>query len=125
MNNTAVEDYIEQQSDNQKEILYYFHNYLLNLNLNTKISYRIPFYYNRSWICYLNPIKGDGIELAFPRGNELSNSKGILLDKGRKQVLGIDIFKLSDCPLNDVREIIHEAIFLDETVTYQSKRKKK
>jgi hypothetical protein len=63
----------------------------MELNLEDKIRFGIPFYFGRSWICYLNPIKNHKVELAFVRGNELSN--------------------------------IQKVILLDETTSYESKRK--
>ncbi|MFK7922424.1 MAG: DUF1801 domain-containing protein, partial [Bacteroidia bacterium] len=95
------------------------------MGLISKIRYKVPFYYNRSWICYLNPTKTEGIELVFLRGNELSNIQGILEARGRKQVSGILLSKVSEIPQEAIREIMHEAIILDETVKYESKRKGK
>ena len=100
-------------------------NFLLDLNLTSKIRFKIPFYYGRSWICYLNPIKTGGVTLAFIRGNELSNSHGILESKNRKQVMSIDFDGVEDIPSESIMEIIHEAILLDETIPYASKNKKK
>jgi hypothetical protein len=65
-----------------------------------------------------------GIEFAFPRGNELSNEQGLLEERGRKQVRGVIFNKLSDIPWPALREILQEAIVLDETIPYKSYRKK-
>ena len=91
--------------------------------VTSKLRYKIPFYDKKSWICYLNPIKKSGVELAFVRGNELSNQQGILDFKGRKQVAGIEIFDSKHLPLDELREIINEALILDQQVPYMSKRK--
>jgi len=123
---TKVEDYIYQFEGSQREVMLYLHNLLTNdLNLTEKIRFKIPFYYGRSWICYLNPIKNGKIEFAFVRGNELSNIQGILDNKGRKQVFGIEFEKVSDIPVREINEIIQEAILLDETKPYESKRRLK
>ncbi len=120
-----VENYIYQFEGNQKEVIMYFHNLLTNdFNLSSKIRYKIPFYDIKSWICYLNPLKNGKIELAFIRGNELSNHQGMLNSKGRKQVYGIEFAKISDIPITEVNEIINEAIILDSIEPYKSKRKK-
>lgn len=122
---SEAEDFIFQFEGNQREVMLYFHNLLTtNLNLIEKIRYKIPFYYGRSWICYLNP-KDDGIEFAFVRGNELSNHQQILDNKGRKQVYSIEFEKVSEIPIKLMNEIIQEAILLDETKPYESKRKSK
>lgn len=120
----TVEDFIFDYEGEQREILTYFHDLLTSLNLVSKIRYRIPFYYGKSWICYLNPVKRNGVELAFIRGNELSNVEGTLDAKNRKQVAGITFYQLSDIAVEAVNEIIHEAILLDETVKYRVGRKK-
>lgn len=123
---TKVEDFIYQFEGSQSEVMLYFHNLLTNdLNLTEKMRFNIPFYYGRSWICYLNPLKNGKIELAFVRGNELSNEQGILDNKGRKQVYSIEFEKMSDIPYQEINEIIHEAILLDENKKYGSKRKSK
>ena len=122
----TVENYIYQLDGNQRKITLYFHDlFTRELNLMDKIRYKIPFYYAKSWICYLNPIKNDAIELVFIRGNELSNVQGLLDSKGRKQVAGITFQTIEERPENAIREIIHEAILLDEMNPYASKNKKK
>ncbi len=121
-----AEDFIYQFEGNQRETMLYFHNLLTrDLGLEDKIRFKIPFYYRKSWICYLNPTKEKKIEFAFVRGNELSNSQGLLINKGRKQVYSIDFEKVSDIPFRAINEIIQEAIFIDETIPYESKRKYK
>ncbi len=123
---TKVEDFIYQFEGSQSEVMLYFHNLLTNdLNLTEKMRFKIPFYYGRSWICYLNPLKNGKIEFAFVRGDELSNEQGILDNKGRKQVYSIEFEKMSDIPYQEINEIIHEAILLDENKKYGSKRKSK
>lgn len=123
---TEVEDFIYQFEGKQREVMMYFHKLLTNdLNLTEKIRFKIPFYFSRSWICYLNPLKNGKVEFAFVRGNELSNFRGILDSKGRKQVYSIEFENVSEIPLMEVNEIIQEAILLDETKPYGSKRKSK
>jgi len=121
-----VEDFIYQFEGNQRDVMLHFHNLLkMELNLTEKIRFKIPFYYGKSWICYLNPTKHGKTEFAFVRGNELSNHQGILDNKGRKQVYSIEFEKVSEIPMRQMNEIIQEAILLDETNPYQSKRKSK
>ncbi len=120
-----VEDFIYQKEGQQREILLHLHHiFAEELMLESKLRYSIPFYYQNSWICYLNPIKNDGIELVFLRGNELSNSTGLLQSKGRKQVSGIEFYRPDQVTKEQLYEIIQEALILDETVPYASKRQK-
>jgi len=121
---SKVEDYIYQFEGHQREVMLYFHDMLVTeLNLLDKIRFKIPFYYGRSWICYLNPRNNNSVEFAFVRGNELSNNQGILESKGRKQVLSIEIKTLVGLPIQEIADMIQEAILLDETTPYASKRK--
>ena len=120
-----VESFIYDQDDPQKEVMLFLHNLLVtDYNLTPKIRYQIPFYYRKSWICYINPTKAGAIEFSFPRGNELSNFQGLLLSKGRKQVMSTEFKNITEVPGKILNEIIQEAIILDETVPYASKRKK-
>jgi hypothetical protein len=119
-----VENLIYQTEGHQREIMLFFHHLLLNeYMLTDKITFSNPCYYKNSWICYLKPLKTGQVELAFLRGNELSDSEGILESKGRKQLRSIDITDLNKIPLESIRQTINEAIHLDETVPYESKRK--
>jgi hypothetical protein len=123
---TPAEDYIYSFEGTQRDVLLYIHKLLSQeLNLIDKIRFKIPFYYRKSWICYLNPGKNKSVEFAFVRGNELSNSQKILESRGRKQVLSIELTALSQIPIKELTEIIQEAILLDDTVPYQSKRSKR
>jgi len=118
-----INEFIAQFEGQQKLILKKLHNLISSYpRITAKIRYKIPFYYQKSWICYLNPVKYGGIELAFPRGNELSNSSGILDDKGRKQVRGIEYRHLIEIDQAAIDEILQEALLLDEQVKYASKR---
>jgi len=120
---TEVEGFIHQYEGEQREVMLFLHSLLeQELNLISKLQYKIPFYYRKSWICYMNPLKNGAVEFAFTRGNELSNSQGLLIDKGRKQVSSVEFKKVADIPDESLNEVIHEAILLDETVPYASKR---
>lgn len=110
-----VEDYILGLDGQQKAIVSFLHHHLLESHdLSSKINWKIPTYYRRSWICYLNPIKSNGVELAFFRGSSLSNEQGILRDKGRKLVSGIELYAIESIDLPPINEIIQEAILLDD-----------
>ncbi len=118
--------FIYQHDNPQRAILEYLHERISSLpEVTAKIRYKIPFYYRKSWFCYLNPTKDGGVELAFTRGNELSNEQGLLASKGRKQVYGVTFYSLKDIPEDTLFEVLTEALVLDETVKYASKRKKK
>lgn len=121
----AVEHFIYEKEGAEREVLLYLHQILVEeLGLLPKIRYRIPFYYQKSWICYLNPLKEGGVEFVFIRGNELSNEQALLDAKGRKQVRGITFRQVADIPLEAIYEIIQEALVLDERVPYSVRKNK-
>ena len=110
-----VDEFIFGLDGQQKAIVSFLHHHLReNFNLYSKINWKIPTYYRKSWVCYLNPIKADGVELAFIRGKSLANTQMLLKSKGRKQVCGIDFYSVETIDLPLVNEIIHEALLLDE-----------
>jgi len=117
-----LENFIYQYENEQRSIMLYLHNLFTDeLGLFEKMRFKIPFYFQKSWICYLNPLKNEGIECCFLRANELA--KNDLLDfKERKQVAGITIYKVKEIPETELKIILQEAILLDEQVPYQSKR---
>jgi len=120
-----VEEFIWNYEGEQREIMLFLHNRLVStFHLECKLSYKIPFYYFNSWICYFNPTKDNKVEFAFPRGNEPSNFQGILKSKGRKQVYGITYSSLKNIDKFLIDAVIREAILLDETTPYASKRTK-
>lgn len=122
----SVQRFIYDQSVSQRAMFLFFHKLLTEeYCLEAKIRYKIPFYYRKSWICYLNPKKSKSVEFVFLRGNELSNSHKILSSNARKQVMGIEILELSDIPIVALQETILEALLLDETIPYKSNWKKR
>lgn len=122
---TPTEDFIMRHEGVQKDILLYLHHLISDHpGITTKISYGLPFYYRKSWICYLNPLKKGGVEFAFTRGNELSNEQGLLESKGRKQVWSVSFNNPDEIPEKTIEEILQEAILLDEQVPYSVRKKK-
>ena len=107
------------------EIIEYFHHLFTDqYELDASMKYGVPFYTLKSWICYLNPIKGNAVELAFTRGIELINHEELLNFKGRKQVGGFDIHDLNQKQIEQIEMVLQDAIILDMEVPYASKRKK-
>lgn len=123
---SPVDDYIYRHEGQQRELLLQLHHLLTEeLNLEAKIRFKIPFYFQHSWICYLNAQKDGGVELAFTRGNELSNDQDLLESKGRKQVRSLWIKSQDQIQDPVLEEVFQEALLLDETIPYASKRQKK
>lgn len=111
----SVEDYALGLEGEQKAIVQFLHHRITEHHgLMVQLKFDIPMYSRKSWICYMNPIKKGGIELAFVNGHLLSNEQGILSMKKRKYVAGIDLFHISEIPEKAIDEIIQEAIILDD-----------
>ena len=120
-----IEAYLSDLDSPQQEMIDYLHQLITSYpEVTAKIRYKIPFYYRRSWICYLNPTKDKGVELAFTRGNELSNEQGLLDARGRKQVSGVVFYQLKDIPEAVLHEVLQEAFLLDEEVPYSVRKKR-
>ena len=110
-----MDAFLERVSDSQEEMVMFLHEQFLQFpGVSSKIRFKIPFYYYNSWVCYLNPVKPNKIELVFIHGNELSNEQGLLDPRGRKMVAGIMLENLRTIPLDSIMEIFSEAIMLDE-----------
>jgi hypothetical protein len=110
-----VNDYIESLPDRQKMLVQVLHDFLLSFpGVHAKIRYKIPFYDRRTWFCYLNPIKNEGVELAFLNGHKMSNAQGVLDLRGRVQVAGIRFYRVEEMDEEILFEIVQEALLLDE-----------
>jgi hypothetical protein len=118
-----IKDYISGLSPAQAKTIMTLHRILLSYpGITCRKKYNIPFYYRKSWICYLNPVNDQKTELAFIRGNELSNMENILESRNRKQVRGIVLAKLTEHEIEKIEFVLQEAILLDDKVKYGSKR---
>lgn len=111
---TEVLEYFDQFSGEKAEIF----SQLLSIiqtfpMLKDKISYGIPFFYGKRWICYLAERKTGEVELAFPRGVELDIFDNVLLKLGRKQVRSLLFSSLDEIDKSLVIDIISEAVALD------------
>ena len=124
-NNREVEVFILEQETLIRRTLLCLHQLLMTYpGVTAKIAYRIPFYYRKSWICYLNPIKEGCVELAFTRGNELMDESGLLESRGRSQVSGIQYNNPSEIDPARLNPILQQAILIDGTSPYRSPKKK-
>jgi hypothetical protein len=118
------EDFLERISDNQKSLYLFWHQQFLEYpGVVSKIRYRIPFYYYRSWLCYINPQKAnDGIELVFIQGNMMQDDSGCLQSRGRKMVAGIMLSSLDEDLTETIHELFAQAIIIDSEKAERKKR---
>lgn len=111
-----VAEYISSRPDQQRELLFLLNDMLTAHNgMNAAIRYGIPFYGINRWICYLNPQKGNGVEVCFLQGKKLSEMHPLLDMKSRKMVAGIVLNQVEETTLEWLDKAIHDAIKLDST----------
>lgn len=111
----SVEAYLDQLNPEQLAIAQKLRHLILKAapNIEEKFVYKVPFYYYHSRICYLNAFP-KGLYIGFVRGQELSNSQGLLDSTDRKEVSLIRFQSASEIPEDALQEIIQEALMLDE-----------
>ncbi len=120
----AVLNYIERQAPTQSEIMLYLYDYFGGFpTIECKYKYRVPFYYQKTWVCYTSPKKSGAVELVFVRGRELSDSPHLHAN-GRKMAKGILYNTVQDISLDLLEPILLEALDLDRTVPYTFKKSK-
>jgi len=121
----ACLDYIELLEGEQRRIMLALFQFIEAFpQVTCRIRYKVPFFYRKSWLCYLNPLKNGSVELCFVRANELSNEQGLLDFKDRTQVAGVTYFSAKDIQEPMLAEVLQEALLLDEEVAYAPKRKR-
>jgi len=107
-----VGQFISEQSETVQEIVLILDELFLSYpNVGSKIRYHIPFYDYNTWVCYINPLKkGEGVELVFLKGKELSEVFPFLEVNGRKLVAGITIKEITEDILEQVIMVWEEAL---------------
>lgn len=121
----AVESYIDDLAKEQHSLFHALRELIIEAGpaVTEKISYRIPFFYSFGPLCYLNPYKG-GADLGFHRGMELSDAQGLLETRDRSVVRSISILHWNDFleKRNAIREVVQEALLLNEMRKAEKKR---
>ncbi|NOU58747.1 DUF1801 domain-containing protein [Marinifilum caeruleilacunae] len=116
-----IEEYIYNCEGEQREILLQVHQLLLSYpHVVAKYKYKTPFYYRKSWICYLLANKNGSVDLSFTRALEFADENKKLDFRDRKMVGSICLSKLTDIN-EDVMLLIQEALLIDDTVPYTKK----
>ncbi|GAB5466750.1 MAG: hypothetical protein Kapaf2KO_21860 [Candidatus Kapaibacteriales bacterium] len=129
MEESSLYQLIEYFPDFESQLLE-INEYMLGQGLKFKTRFRLPFYYGKTWIAYLNIPKPkrkkdpSRAELCFVRGIELPSGPTMLDFKGRAMIGGIDISTLDDQKREIINLLTQEAIELDATVPYTFKKKK-
>jgi hypothetical protein len=111
---SPVEIYILEQPPELQPILKKLRYLILSASpqLEEKMVYKIPFFYCRKRILYLNPLKG-GVDLGFCDGFMMGENQ-LLENKNRTQVRTIRFSKIADIDDESIIPLIHEAILIDQ-----------
>ena len=114
---TPVEEYIHRiENPHHQHLIYHIHHLLMTFSgISAKLRYRVPFYDGKKWICYINPIKKNGVEVCFIKGFQLKERPELLAGK-RTMIKGISIFQINEENLALIAEVFEEALLLDEKV---------
>jgi len=115
-----IEDYLSKLPPQQSDLAYAVVHWLVESEeLNPRLRYGIPFFYRKSWVCYINPQKSGELELAFLRAVEFRHLPEILDFKGRKMVAGILLDKPADLKNPELEIALQEALWLDDNQPYK------
>lgn len=110
-----AESFIIGQVSPEREIMQYLHEIFVTTGLQPRLRYGIPMYYAKRWVCYLNPLKTGGIELAFTRAHAFADPTGLLQARGRKMVKGMILNNLAAIDEKAIRAILAAALALDRS----------
>ncbi len=113
-----VRDFLDSLPDNELKIVETLRELVLESipNCKEKLAYNIPFYYRNSRIVFIWPASvpwgsvDNGVALGFCKGTQLFD-----LDITDKKSVGRKIFtSAKDININEIRQLLYEAILLDE-----------
>ncbi len=127
MENPTIEDFILEAEERWRPVLWSLRTLMfqqLPEGAQELLRHKIPFYYYKGPLCYLNPRKTH-LDLGFYRGASLSNEQSLLCGDG-KLVRHIR-FAPHDAQRafsQEVLEVLHEAILLNEWHAEQKKKSK-
>lgn len=110
-----VEEFIKSKEGRQFEILDKLHRIITVFDfIKYKIRFKIPFYDAKNWVCYLNPLKYNAVEIVFTHGNLLAEMFPELDTKGRKKVAGITFTNAEEIEPELILAILEKSIQFDE-----------
>ncbi len=110
----AVERYLLDQKGEEAAIMQELHQWFLSFpGVEARLKFGIPFFYRKSWICYLNPQKKGGIELVFLKAKQLDDPESQLKSRGRKTVAGMYIHHKSGIPWDYLEFLFNQAVMVD------------
>jgi hypothetical protein len=132
-----VESFLAELAGDEKIIVSNVRNLILESDprIGERLSYGVPYFFHHRAICFLWPISKqpknypapapgrEKVTFGFCYGNLLSNDQGLLQLENRKQVSIIKLYSPRDIDEQKFREIIQEAIMIDDQFTKRKKMK--
>jgi uncharacterized protein YdhG (YjbR/CyaY superfamily) len=133
-----VENLIAELPNDEKTIVKRLRSIILETEprLQERLSYGVPYFFHHRRVCFLWPIsllpaghklkseeENTKVTFGLCYGNLLSNEQGLLQLGNRKQVALIQYTSAKEINEQAVREIIQEAVLVDEQ--FKAKKKKK
>lgn len=123
-----VEHFILQLEPGERTIVQRLRSLILDSDprIREKLSYGVPYFFHHRRICFLWPVSHypcseekrktypEKVQMGFCYGNLLSNDQRLLRSDGRKQVYTIMFSSLSEIDDRAIREIVAEAILVDD-----------
>jgi hypothetical protein len=127
-----VEDFIMALPKDEQLLLNRLRSIILDCDprIQEKLSYSVPYFFHHRRICFLWPSsacsgpKDAKILLGFCYGNLLSNEQRLLAGERRKQVYTARFSSLSEIDERVIREVVLEAVLVDEQFAKAKKTKK-
>lgn len=113
----SLDHFFDTLYGDQRMIALLLHDIIMETDhrLLVKIRYNIPFYDVDTWVCYINPYR-QGVELCFLQGVVLQAESTLLRAKGRKKVAGITCDDVEAIPVDEIQQILRQAIALSATL---------
>jgi Domain of unknown function (DU1801) len=122
-----VGDFLDSLPDNELKIVEVLRDLVLESipDCKEKLAYNVPFYYRHSRVVFIWPASvswgavDNGVVLGFCKGTQLFD-----LDTTDKKTVERKVFtSAKDINMNEIRQLLYEAILLDEQ-DHKLKRKK-
>jgi uncharacterized protein YdhG (YjbR/CyaY superfamily) len=127
----TLDDFLAELDESEAKIVQILRDLVRNTapDFEEKISYGVPYYFRHYRVCFIWPASvkpgpKSGVVLGFCKGFLLSDEQKLLEKENRKEVYMITFHQPNEINLDVLKEIILEAILVDEEV-YKERKKKK
>lgn len=122
VNFRSIEEFLEFLPENEFRVVMHLRSIIFNCLPNPieKLSYNVPFYYQKSRLCFIWPssvpwgnVDKDGVLLGFVNGNLMRDEQGYLEKGARKKVYGKAFYSIDEIDTDLVKTYIFEALEVD------------